>query len=382
MMFRLAYDHGPKELIERWQEKGFGESARVPDLADLIFGRADEPRGADELASNLKGRASFGVAPLVSGGQELGEVKAVLGAPKASFYPNYIEQSDDPELEPGAAPRAAYHTYMDERAVPRGWKRYRPQTEANLAPPTPPNVKSDKVYSRFRPLKEGAVFEGRLVVHNLRPWELGAIVWAARLGGDLQARHGVGMAKPFGFGRARIELLTDSTQLLRTNAGESLTLDACERAFAERMEEWAKEARVIGGWRESLQITQLLANAKPLVKGDPTTRYPHLSDPTHGNEFVRAKQERQALAPAGDAAGWRAKHRGSVVKGAPSEGVVEFARVNQYVRVRLASGAKFDVPWNTDVIQGFSALNGRELATGRKVTVYVEKDKATRMNPR
>lgn len=392
MMFRLAYRHGVKDAVLRAQPEVGGL-----DLAERIFGTV--PPGAKEGDGGaLRGRVSIGLATAQGKARELPPVTAVLGAPKASYYPNYVEQSDDP-YQPGAQPSGAYRTFMDDEARVRGWKRYRPHAKANARPELPSKAKPS-VMTEFAPVAEGTVFEGEMRVHNLRRDELGALVWAARFGGDKGAKHTLGMARSLGYGSVRVELSV--LDPLRTNDDRETTLDECQGLFEKRMEEEASAYKVPGGWRGSLQVTQLLACAQPFAAGSEEARHMRIEP---FNEFAEAKRSRLALAPAGDVKSWREKTgvpkyvappRAAVKAGAPAPGVtaprgapaapskpvmqvaltptstvagkIRYFR-NGEVALELADGRKVRAVLGKVEFHGFKQLNGNEFKEGRKVSV-------------
>lgn len=410
MMFRLAYKHSVRESV-RVAQPDSGSNAY--DLPELIFGHVSlEARAQGTNESALKGRVSFGLARAKGTPRELDPVRAVLGAPKASYYPNYVEQSDDP-YNPGAPPSGEYKTFMNDDARVRGWKRYRPHARAELRPALPPKSKPS-VQTVFRPLDAGVVFEGVMRVHNLRPEELGAIVWASRFGGDAGARHTLGMARSLGFGRVRVELVPEGA--LTTNEGVAITLAECESRFVASMEQWARTKRLPGGWRGSLQIAQLVACAQPFPAGSDEGRHMRIEQP---NEFVEAKKDRLALPPAGDVNAWRAKTEGvpvpaaqsaktgagtvassgAVVAGgraagggiaakapeATSVGPTTSARgkiayfSNGQVGIELDGGRKVKAVLGKAEFKGFAALNGNELRKGRAVTVALAGENVVRV---
>ncbi len=288
MMFRLAYRRSIGEAVRAAQP---GVAAYELDFADGLFGTVRKLDEASRMLA-LKGRVDFSHAVASSAAEPLDIVRTVLGAPKASYYPNYVEQVPD---TPGAnAPRdesggIRYTTWQDDGARPRGWKRYRPLTNTEL--PEPPSgsggreLSQDRVSSSFRPLPAGTRFAGRIHVHNVRPIELGALLWALDFGGDTQARHTLGMARPLGFGRCR--LVAKPAADLRDVHGAPVDLDACRTAFVEYM------GTEVPGWADTAQIRELLALARPVPPE--TARYQRL-DPGRGvNEFVDAKKEGLAL---------------------------------------------------------------------------------------
>ena len=132
----------------------------------------------------------------------------------------------------------------------------------------------------FRPIEEGARFTGRIRVHNLRPAELGTLIWALDFGAAEQAEHMLGMARSLGYGRVRIRV-TDCK--LRTNeGGEAREFDYLGIARADyesAMEPWCGESGVPGGWRNSAQLVQLLACATPLPEGSTDGRHLPIAHP-------------------------------------------------------------------------------------------------------
>ena len=308
MMFRLAYAHSVIDRANANQRDR--EDARL-DLAETMFGRVAQGKD-DHSGFSLRGRISVGLASIVEGKELSSPVEAVLGAPKASFYPNYVEQAAEPLAEPGAQPprmngKPVWRTFQDKEARLRGWKRYRPQ-EAILRPPMPAKA-SDKVKTRFTPVAKGARFRGRIRLHNLRPVELGALLWALDLGGAPGAEHMIGMARSLGFGRARLRVTRAD---LRANDGATLDGEFCAHAV-QQFQRWAEEqaanARVPGGWQSSAQIALLVACATPLPAGSTDGQHLSLDHPSDRNQFTLAKQQGMALGPARP---WRAP-AGSVV---------------------------------------------------------------------
>jgi len=302
MMFRLAYRYSIGDVLEAQQPEVHD---RQLDLAEAIFGRVEDRAGRTSEGAEPpghKGRVSFSHAVAKTKVEARPEVRAVLGAPKASFYPSYIEQRGS---EPGSRPGYSgnfpqYVTLMDEDARLRGWKRYRPFLRSNPRPPLPEGVAPDSEQFRnlgttFRPLPSGTRFHGVLRFHNLRPAELGAVLWALDFGRSPDARHVIGTAKSHGFGTAQIHVRNEH---IDGYDGEPVSLDACRGAFAEFMEGKCGELGIPGGWRGSLELFQLLAAARPL--DDSTTepgRYPRLAPRSRLNEFADVKNAGLALPP-------------------------------------------------------------------------------------
>ena len=294
MMFRLPYKFSIGEAVRNVDPRHVLDGPEF-DFAEGLFGtvRRRGDSGSDRApAVCLKGRVGISHALAQGTPRLLDPVAVVLGAPKASYYPNYVEQ--DPE-RPGSPPRRdaatgrpLYRTWMDPKGAPRGWKRYRPLTSTwQPIPPTGGDGRPldlSKVGTRFQPLQEGTLFQAHVDVHNLRPEELGALLWALDFGGEPGARHTLGMARPLGYGRTRLSIVNSQ---IRTMEGQPADLEGCRRRFEAYMDEQ------VPGWRRTPQIQELLALARPVPPEQ--AKYQRLDPGQRINEFVLAKQEGLAL---------------------------------------------------------------------------------------
>ncbi|MDI9631256.1 MAG: TIGR03986 family CRISPR-associated RAMP protein [Acidobacteriota bacterium] len=278
MMFRLACEKTTGDVVLAAQSKA--QDTR-PDLAELIFGRVFRS-GGTTLA--LRGRVSLEAA--VPDPKKHPKVldpitNRVLGAPRASYYPNYLVQNVP--LGPGSPP---YITYNSADAKARGWKRY-PSRDAVIPLPTAPTP--NVAVAPFAPLTAGARFKTRLHFHNLRRVELGAVLWALDFGGRTDCRHGLGLAKPYGYGAISLEvthseLIPNDAQF---EASAHLDLVALRDEFRAFMEGEAP------GWESGDEIYQLLTMARP--PQDPAQLEkltPMVLDPAPGgrNGFRAVKQ--------------------------------------------------------------------------------------------
>ena len=304
MMFRLAYRHSVGETVRASQPWSGRE-----DLADRIFGyvplgRKEKrpPHLEDRIAR--KGRVWVGDARVVDAVLQEHPVTAILSAPKASFYPNYVEQGTQ---DPGSQPLNGFTSWHDEGARPRGWKRVPPRQEVDR-PYIPSKVKDlGRVGTTFRPWRatKGLVFKLRF--HNLSPEELGAVVWALDFGGRSELRHTIGLAKQLGYGSIRLQVQGGSVRSTRDweaplEGAELDTLVQSTRgAFADFMED-ALEGRETGGWAGSRPLFELLESARVQEEGQ---RHLRIDDPTHGNEFIAAKKQQLALPSIGNDVVWR-----------------------------------------------------------------------------
>ncbi len=160
-----------------------------PDMAELIFG---------SIRNNpLKGRVFISHAMAINAIPEP-LTERILNSPKPSFYPAYLEQNgENGKLE------GQYKTYHDPDAELRGFKRYPAHLDIK------PNIESDNenIASEFIPLRKDAFFIGKIRYFNLRPVELGALISAMTFHGNSDKFfHSLGGAKPYGFGKVKIEI--------------------------------------------------------------------------------------------------------------------------------------------------------------------------------
>ena len=319
-MFRLP---APRTLSD-----GIPDRHKAPDehdLADLIFGtlHGDKP----EIRMALRGRAafsSFTVEPDKQGKppQPMKLEWSILGEPRPSFYPNYLEQDTSTEgnqLPIIGAKRDGSPKFDQPRSLLsqskhskgwlillRGWKHYATwpdwdkleEKDRNVIPPdhtkvSPENIKSA---TAFAPLPAGTRFVGKLRFHNLRVVELGALIWAIEWGGDTTLRHSLGMAKGLGLGSATMKIKDRDTRRIKTFGKDELgkdefTVQSALDAFTAAMADY---------WNHSpetmKELRQLATPATPDFL--PNLRYPQLRIGNAGNnfdEFRQAKTTGQVL---------------------------------------------------------------------------------------
>lgn len=303
-MPKLAGDFSVREMIGHSGVDHLQDER--DDMATLIFGRVGKT-----AKHCLKGRVQFELAT------PEGEVKveeqpaAILSSPKPTYFPNYIAQeAAGPAWKLKGGERAQYATYLETSASKapklRGWKRYpaRPDGEIGVQEPNGPDqVKNKKIQLHLRPLASGCRFSGRLHFQNLRPEELGALLWSLSLG-DTGARHSLGMGKPFGFGQVRLSINSDDAELTPNDpAAQPFPLKDYEARFFAYMDK-----KLNARWEDTPQIRNLTLMANT----EHRTRFPgqlehmvlaRLPDPDNPgrkinrNDFTEAKQVGLTLAP-------------------------------------------------------------------------------------
>lgn len=183
LFLRVGYRFSLKDGLPQHHK----QKAEDPDFLDYphaILGYATKDR-------SYRSRVSFGDFPAQGSPKEQPLVTTILGNPKISYYPGYLAKGDH------------YNTIDDKNSEQpgfqlRGYKLYWLK-EAKAAP-----TDKEKAASKLRPLPAGTVFSGVIRYRNLRPEELGLLLWALRLeDGCFQS---AGMGKPYGYGRMELTI--------------------------------------------------------------------------------------------------------------------------------------------------------------------------------
>ena len=183
-LYKLPYEHSIKEGLysEHLKDK--------LDLAQTIFGIESN----EEKNKGLKGRVIFSHLEGFNC-EEDGIKEEILATPRASYYPIYISQN----CNNGSVEN--YKTYNDDEFKIAGRKRYPIRNRIFSTNP----IHNQLVNTKFKPLKKGK-FKGKMVYHNLKKEELGAILSAITFHLNNECYHNIGMAKPLGYGKIKIKI--------------------------------------------------------------------------------------------------------------------------------------------------------------------------------
>lgn len=244
-MMKLAGDYHTHDLVKHSSEKHFDDEI---DLTEAVFGKANEA----DTNSSLKGRVYFELAE--TSAKEIGITKPMaLASPKPSYFPNYLKQQSE-KLQQDKQ----YNTYLKHghhKSELRGWKRY-PVTE---------NAKrensqaTDEVSTRLSTLPKGTKFTSRIIFHNLKPVELGALLWSLKLNDGI---HSIGTGKAFQFGQVTLSSELESLAPSQHDNDHLINCDELIKCFTTQMEE------EITDWSETPQIKTLLAMTSYQKKDD------------------------------------------------------------------------------------------------------------------
>lgn len=276
LMFRLPYEFTVLDAVEH-TSADHTDSSRL-DMGETMFGRVEDK-------SALRGRVN--VETLLAEGepQTMEPVRTVLGMPRPTYYPNYVKQragSNDPEKT------GRYKTLMDADCEISGWKRYLARKDS-FDVKNVPDAPSANVQTVFSPLPAGTQFSGKIHLHNVKPEELGALVWALTWGGNAKLLHSIGMGKPYGFGSVSVSITGSELSWCNPSLSEPVDLEACKAVFLQLMESNIGRQLV-----DTDEIKALTAMANPELEWEQLqpTFYPVLRG---GKSFVDHKNAKEIL---------------------------------------------------------------------------------------
>lgn len=253
-LYKLPYKksiHDIRPLTE-YLDQSNGDTSGVMDLAKTIFGHASKDDG-------LKGRVSVSHAICTNEVAYPHEVSIVLGQPKASYYPHYL-----------ADPNTA-SAYDNSNAKLSGFKRYFNRKSCVTRNMGEANHENKKIITPFKPLHAGSVFKAFIRFHNLRKCELGALLSAITFhGNDDYVRHQLGGAKPYGFGKVKVNVKGIS------GVSPKLTRDDAMKCFEKLMTENAPNP--IKKWFTSDTICALFSMGSGKVNDIQELTYPTLRE--------------------------------------------------------------------------------------------------------
>lgn len=264
-MPKMLYDESVASLANA-QQTGWIENDVSFDLCELMFGTLRD------YGIGLKSRVIFSDAQCIKDTGTKNSTPVILGQPQASYLNAYLEQQHHNGNVRGEL------TKYDEGAKLAGWKRY--PAQAKFSAHLPDDLKGKvNVQSKLELLKPGAEFSGRVVFHNLKPMELGALLWA--LNPNEKFHHGLGHGKSLGAGAVQL-----TAELKIMHDQEALSAEALIRQFIEHMNAQYPALNMNdASWENSAQVQHLLAfgdlednrnknlDYMPLQKGAATVTY-------------------------------------------------------------------------------------------------------------
>ncbi len=239
-----------KNNIEQYQHSihyGLPDShkSRKLDISEILFGY-----NSDKL--DLKGRLQFSHFSVLEDTCICyrDSVKYILGTPKASYYPIYINQNGS--LFDCTAEQ---HVNYDEDFKIAGWKRY--PVHKNHRDTFGECTEDDTTSTCFKPLREGVKFNGKIRYHNLKECELGALLSAITFHNTDNTFHNIGLAKSFGFGKVSLVI---NNVISKSNLDDKNLLSKVNISDYLRKFEW-EITKDIDDWAKSVQIQELVTMA-------------------------------------------------------------------------------------------------------------------------
>ena len=268
-LYKLPYAKTPYQTLPE------GHKSDNPDMADCIFGYTDK-------VSSLRGRVQF--TPFRSDNAQVERsCTLALCGPKASYYPIYIEQQGRGK---NGVVIGKYRTYNDGGI--KGWKRYVVRKNVWGA-----RIGQEKIDTEIHPLKAGTIFEGKIMFHNLKPEELGALFSALTFHGNAaNCFHQLGMARPYGYGKVQMEIVASDIKSVGASDQEVLPyLESYMDVFEAYMQKKLKST-----WSKEITIKELLILAGKEVKDTDNTSFDYMKLKMNDkNEFLAAKRAKEYL---------------------------------------------------------------------------------------
>lgn len=242
-MYKYPYDKDtysamPKEML-----------SNNLDMAEALFGHTIKDSENNGKESSLRGRVMFSRAKVISDNATSLEVREFPAySPHSSYYPIYVEGGKDWN----AAERIA------------GWKRYLVQSEPIYKMPNGSSSvnkgieKKIKSTSFVKFLEKGTKFEMTVRFHNLRPFELGALLSAITFHGNHdKCFHSLGFGKGYGYGKIKVENPVLSI-LEYSDKGAEFKV----KGILSYLEDFEKVMTSFkSDWKESDQLKELMAIA-------------------------------------------------------------------------------------------------------------------------
>ena len=261
-MYKLPYDHSVHEMFP------LSSYESNQDLATTIFGYTDKESG-------LKGRVFFGHAIATKALPFEKPCKEILGGPKASFTPFYIEQKNSNFLS----------SYQQQGSL-KGFKKYPVHTKISKPTYSSDQLKNEKVFSYFTPLDKGSSFVCKIKYHNLKQSELGALVSALSFHNNSNSFfHTLGGVKNLGFGSVKLDVLNIEKFRTALQKFEYEMNLHCNKTIKSK-------------WLNSNQLKELLSiSSKPTAEVEANLISPSMGKDGKSeiNEFIDYKKNKSFL---------------------------------------------------------------------------------------
>ncbi len=202
-MFRLPYKLSPVQMLP---DELAGDESRY-DLAEAMFGYVPSEKVKKTSRQAVAGRVFIGDAVMTGKVSDAmlpaGRLK-ILSSPKPTSFQHYLTQDrpDDPN-------RLYHYDSPKDKTTLRGhkfyWHKGMVQPEEYLANEQDTHDHETQYAPPVKPIKPQQAFAFEIRFENLKPEELGALLWVLDKARDEQYRLKIGMGKPYGLGSVRID---------------------------------------------------------------------------------------------------------------------------------------------------------------------------------
>lgn len=204
-MFRLPYDLSPAEMTKY--------DANKLDMAEAIFGTVKQNENGEVQA--VKGRVFFSDLKLTEETEQQSLIEtfvpSVLLSPRPTTFQHYLVQTN-------RAGNKHLRTYLNNNPTDlRGHKLYwhrwndtrgindaKDKNSDRLVKDLRSENPQDRTHTIIKPVRENAVFRGKIKFRNLKRMELGALLSSLELPDG--CAHKIGMARPLGLGSIEIKV--------------------------------------------------------------------------------------------------------------------------------------------------------------------------------
>jgi CRISPR-associated protein (TIGR03986 family) len=373
--------------------------AQTLDLADTMFGFISQkddnraPQGNKQRA--YAGRISVTDAKLLPGSQNVFEAEItpkILSSPKPTTFQHYLEQPHGSNTKksdlmtyasaPGKTKVRGYKMYWRRRGITIKDVRETAEVSAN-----------DTQHTRMTALRPGVKFQFRVYFENLTKIELGALAWVLALGSEKHhpdARHMLGMAKPYGMGVVRLasKLRLEDRRKRYTSFSDQSVTDAEVHTFIEEFKKFILDNVQQQQYKDRLQefetLLTLVDNSparfsymtiEPIneYKDRPVLPYPTEVVPSP-DQIAKEKAEReQAARKAAEAEARRQElkkqEEGRQQKGV-QEGMVVSGRVTEIDKGREVTLEVRDYPGYVAFLS-WKDLNQPSIKVGESIWLFV-----------
>lgn len=237
-MPRIMCNNSISKLVKKVNKEHLNEYRL--DLPELLFGTIRNFKNS-RINFSLKSRLGFSdfISEKTLSENDFEHKRYILQGPKTSFKAAYLQNHDKKE-----------RSYHNDSSVISGWKRYKIQK--NIAESSTGDINEAQI-SDVELLKENNVFRGKILFHNLKKEELGALLWAINFMKEEGCHHSLGHAAPYGAGSVHFE---DIELSFPSYSDADKDKAGYIRSFIDEMNSKYPDS-FKHGWLESVQIRQL-----------------------------------------------------------------------------------------------------------------------------